>query len=219
MAAEEENIKHESFGQVEFHRTNGTAKFYGSELQQDHYIVMTVSPSEISRSLTDDRYHPDTKKLIQVRMSSSQFAELITALNIGGGVPCTVEVVDGKRMADLPDQESRKEFVHRKFKDRMRQFANTIRARQQQTKELVKKKTLSKEDVRDLTQHLDWLTAEVEQNIPFFAECFQETMDAVVVEAKTEVESALLHKVNMLGLAALHADRQLNANNEKSEQS
>ena len=99
--------------------------------------------------------------------------------------------------------------MHRKFEERMKSFADTIRDRQIKAKELVKKKSLSKEDMRILQIHLDWLTGEIERNIPFFAKCFQETMDEVVYEAKTEVENAIQHKINTLGLSALHEQNEL----------
>lgn len=142
-------------------------------------------------------------------MSSGQFSELITSLNNGSGIPCTLEYIEGKKVEDLPEKESRKEFVHRKFKDRMKIFANQIREQQTKAKEIVKKKTLSKENIHDLNTHLNWLTAEIESNIPFFMECFQETMDEVVFEAKTEVENSIQHKVNTLGLKALYDQNKL----------
>lgn len=206
---ERERIKHESFGQISFSRTNGSNRFYGSELHQDHYIQMTLQESEVDRDLSNEWYFASGKILAKIRMSSGQFAELITSLNQGSGTPCTVEIIDGKRKEPLPNQESRKEFVHRKFEDRMKMFADSIRERQVSAKELVKKKTLSKQDIHDLTHHLEWLTSEVERNIPFFAKCFQETMDEVVFEAKTEVENAIHHKISVLGLNALHEQNNL----------
>jgi hypothetical protein len=209
MLDEEEYHKHPSFGQIRFARVNGgNTKFYGSELPQDHYISMTVKGSEIRRELSKDWYFDGGKTLIEIRMTSNQFAEMITSMN-HSGIPCTVEVVDGKPVDEYPDPESRKEFVHRKFEDRMKDFASTIRQRQVQAKELVKKKTISKQDIHDLTHHIEWLTGEVERNIPFFMKCFQETMDQVVVEAKTEVENAIQHKINTLGLQALHEQNKL----------
>ena len=203
---EKESHKHESFGQISFSRIQCSrpVKFYGSELDQNNYIQMTLQESEIDRSLSRDWYHTCGKILAQVRMSSAQFAEMITSLNNGSGVPCTVEMINGKPIESLPTQESRKEFVHRKFEDRMKEFASSIREKQNKAKEIVKKKTLSKQDIYDLTHHLEWLTTEVENNIPFFSKCFQENMDEVVFEAKTEVENAIQHKISTLGLAELH---------------
>jgi len=201
---ERENHKHESFGQISFSRISGRTNFYGSELEQDHYIDMEVYASEVERDLTQDWYYARGLPLIKVRMSSGQFSELITNLNIGTGTTCTIEMVNEKYVQELPFQESRKEFVHRKFEDRMKEFAIELRKRQKVAKTIIAKKTLSKDDMRTLQQHVDWLTQEVESNIPFFAKCFQETMDEVIQEAKLEVENAIQHKISVLGLTELH---------------
>jgi hypothetical protein len=205
----EEKHSHPSFGQILFSRVSGHANFYGSELEQDHYIQLTVKRSEIIRDLTMDKYYSGLTPVIKLRISSGQFAELITSMNRGEGVCCTIEQVEGKKVAELPTQESRKEFIHRTFQDRMKEFGDKLRDRQSKAAELVKKKTLSKEDQHDLNLHLEWLTQEIESNIPFFAKQFQETVDQVVFEAKTEVENAIQHKVNMLGLEALHEQNKL----------
>lgn len=205
---EKERISHESFGQIYFGRTLGHAKFYGSELEQDHYITMEVRESEVERDLSKEWYY-NRKQILKLRMTSGQFSELITSLNNGSGVPCTLEYILDKKIAPLPEVESRKELVHRKFKDRMKIFADKLIKNQIQAKEIVKKKTLSKENIQDLTNHLNWLTTEIKSNIPFFMECFQETMDEVVFEAKTEVENAIQHKINVLGLKNLHEQNKL----------
>jgi hypothetical protein len=211
---ERERHSHPSFGQIQFSRCNGNnTKFYGSELPQDHYISMELHGSEIERELSKDWYLAK-EQIVRIRLSSSQFAEMLTSMNQGGGVCCTIEHIKGVRIEDLPEQESRKEFVHRKFEDRMKMFANSIRENQKKAKEIVKKKTLSKQDIHDLTHQLEWLTQEVESNIPFFAKCFQETMDEVVYEAKSEVENAIQHKINVLGLSALHEQNKLIENNK-----
>lgn len=215
MEKEERNT-HPSFGQIAFSRVNGTGQtFYGSELPQDHYITMCVKQSEVNRTLSKEWYFAHSLPLIEVRMTSSQFAEAITSMNNGGGVPCTIEMVNQKGVERLPNQESRKEFVHRKFQERMKEFASKIRANQKAAKDIVKKKTLSKQDMYNLTHQLDWLTSEVEKNIPFFMECFQETMDEVVTEAKAEVENAIQHKITTLGLAELQKQNNLLAEGRK----
>ncbi len=214
----EEEYSHPSFGQISFSRTNGNnTKFYGSELPQDHYVTIRVKNSEIQRALTQDRYYGKGVPLIEIRMTSGQFAEMITSMNYGDGVPCTIETLLGKDVPDLPNQESRKEFVHRAFEERMAMFASTIRERQKKAQEIVKKKTFSKQDIHDLTMQLDWLTTEVASNIPFFAKCFQETMDEVVYEAKTEIENAIQHKITTLGLNALHEQNNLLISKENNQ--
>lgn len=220
MKDDEERIKHPSYGQISFSRVTCTPaqQFYGSELPQDHYISMEVKESEINRTLSKDWHFASGLPLIKIRMSSNQFAELLTSLNVGSGVPCTIEMVNKIPVEKYPSPESRKEFVHRKFEDRMKEFADTIRAKQIEAKELVKKKSLSKADMHQLQMHIEWLTREVERNIPFFAKCFQETMDIVVNEAKSEIENAIQHKITTLGLAELHKRQNLLSLEENGEQ-
>lgn len=204
-----ETETHESFAQISFTRTvGGNTNFYGSELPQDHYISLEIHHSEIKRELTQDRYF-NKGQILRLRMSSGQFSELITSMNTGTGIPCTLERLHGKKIEPIPTLESRKDFVHRKFEDRMKEFAVKLKTKQDRVKELSNKKTLSKEDQKELNLTVEWITQEVTSNIPFFAKCFQETMDDVVFEAKLEVENAIQHKISVLGLNALHEENKL----------
>lgn len=206
---ETERHTHESFGQISFTRTvGGNTNFYGSELPQDHYISLEIHHSEIERELTQDRYY-NKGQILRLRMSSGQFSELITSMNSGTGIPCTIERLQGKKIESIPVLESRKDFVHRKFEDRMKEFAVKLKTKQDRVKELSNKKTLSKEDQKELNWTVEWITQEVTSNIPFFAKCFQETMDDVVFEAKLEVENAIQHKISVLGLNALHEENRM----------
>lgn len=205
---EREREAHPSYGLMGFSRINSTGtRFFGSELEQGNYIQMKLYEAEVEHSLTQDYYFPSKyAPIVEVRMSTGQFAEMITSMNTGDGIPCTIETFNRRKVASLPSNENRKEFVHRKFEDRMKAFARTIKETQLKAKDIVKKKTLSKDDVHNLMQHLEWLTAEVTNNIPFFAKCFQETMDEVVYEAKLEVENAIQHKINVMGVAAIQSE-------------
>lgn len=205
---EKENTTHQSFGLARFSRVNGLSNFFGSELEQDNYITFELTEAEVERSLSRERYY-GRNRLVKFRMTSSQFAELITSLNIGSGVPCTIEYLPDNRIDKLPEIESRKSFVHRKFKDRMQEFADRVKNMQQNAITITKKKTLSKADVAILTNHLEYLTTEITNNIPFFIECFQETADKVVEEAKMEIENVIMHKITLAGVESLGLENNL----------
>lgn len=201
MDKETEKIEHPAFGQICFSRvqSNGTA-FYGSQVKQQHYIMMEVRESFLNRTLSRDWYFPD-KTILRLRMTSNQFAEMITSLNHGSGVPCTLEYLKCEKIESFDgEQETKNRATHRQFKERLEQFADTLKGQQTKAKDLVKKKTLSKQDQHDLLHHLEWMTGEIERNMPYFMECFQETMDDVIIEAKTEAENAIQHKLTSLGL-------------------
>jgi len=208
MEREQQN-SHPSFGQISISRIQGNNKFYGSELPQSHYIEINIHQSKTERNLNQDWFYTTGVPKITVRMTSGQFSELITSMNIGSGSCCTIEYLDGKKIDPLPEFNSRKEIHHNEFQKEMKIFAEKINATKIKAKELVKKKTLSKDDIRQLEIALDYMTMEIESNIPFFAKQFQRMTDKVVLEAKQEVENAIQHKINVLGLDALHAQNKL----------
>lgn len=214
MQEKDEITTHPSFGQIEFSRqqSSGNQSFYGSELPQSNYMVMRIYESEMIRTLSSERYH-NKKQLVELKMTSNQFGELITSMNYGSGVPCTLTVLPGVRVEKLPEIETSKSFTHRQFESRMKQFASTLKEKQIRVKELSTKKTLSKANQSELNQLVSWMTMEIADNIPYFAECFQEVTDKVVLEAKSEVENAILHKISTLGLQALHNENKLLTDN------
>jgi uncharacterized protein (DUF342 family) len=201
---------HPSFGQIKFSRTSATdSNFYGSDLTQGNYITMEVHQSEIYREITCDRYFETGIPLIKVRLTSGQFAELITSMNMGSGIPCTIERLMGKKVEELPNIQSKKENVHGKFEEKMIAFQKTIESNQKRIAELTSKPTLTKNDRAEINEMTRLINQELLQNIPYYTRCFQETMDKTVFEAKLEVENAILHKVNALGLSELHKQQGL----------
>lgn len=211
MKEQENTICHESFGQISFSRVSSTGdRFYGSELMQHNYISMELKGSEMTRKLNTDWFSAAGKPLIvRLRMTSGQFAEMITGMNRGDGVPCTIEYANFKKMEPIPDVDNRKELIHKEFENRAKEFAETLVGTKNKAKEIVKKKTLTKNDVEELSRSLDWIITEIASNMPYIAKCFQETMDNIVHDAKNEVENAIQHKINVLGLAALHEQNKL----------
>ena len=136
-------------------------------------------------------------------MSPNQFSELMTNLNTSPGVPVTIEEVCGERIEQCSDMESKKDYTHRMFRQRMANWIADINKRSKEAERIINKKTLSKEDQRELKLFYDSIIVEVKRNIPFFAQCFQEVMDKVVLDAKTEIDNALLHAVVSAGIRVL----------------
>jgi len=55
-------------------------------------------------------------------LSAAQFAELLTTMNVGSGVPCT-RYIEGKRIQDPPDMKLEVEKVQDSFKQDMKDLA------------------------------------------------------------------------------------------------
>ena len=91
----ENKDKHESYGMLQFSRVSGGAKaLFGSSIQHKDTIVMRLKEGEVSRELNSDYFFGENE-IVECEMSYSQFAEAITSMNMGTGVPVTIRYIQG----------------------------------------------------------------------------------------------------------------------------
>jgi hypothetical protein len=142
----------------------------------------------------------DREQLIEIEMSQSQFAEAITTLNVGCGVPVTLRRVAGKQIAD-PPQVDFKERAKNELKEEMGTLAKRIEELSKDAKEILERKgtPIKAEERKKILDDLYALVTEVRSNIPFAHECFQEAVDETVVQAKAEVDACLTTMREKLG--------------------
>ncbi len=202
-------IEHPSQGSVTFSRIqcSGQVTLYGSSLRLNHYIKMEVHESKHKRDLSTDLYHPG-KLILSVAMSPTQFAELITSLNYGSGIPCTIEWRDGKVVPKGKFVNKVHEFED-EFSDDMRKLVDKVDAMVDKVADALTRGRTTKKEAEKVLNMIGMLIQDIRSNIPFTYKCFNEQMDKSVQEAKSEIEAYVIHKVNTLGLEALKTDLQV----------
>lgn len=208
MYDKKKSEKHESYGMISFNRSYGGERYlFGSSIPHSNVITLTIREGELNRDLNRDWYFGG-RRLIEIAMSESQFAELITSFGHGDGVPCTLKEVMGERKEDCP------------FENKRMQFENEVREKIEEvhkdTEKLLKevaylfneKKTLNKADKEKVTDLLNKINREIKSNTPFIMSQFNEQMDKTVKEAKGEVEAFTQNKMHSLALEALKQDNE-----------
>ena len=113
-----ETYRHPAFGMVSFRRiTGGDNVLFGSSIKHNDRIQLTIKHGEQDRTLHEDGYY-GRKRIVEVEMSYSQFAECIGAMNVGDGVPGTIQYTekDG-RMPALEENNSKREQFRNEFSD------------------------------------------------------------------------------------------------------
>ena len=204
----ENKDKHESYGMIGFSRSYGGERYlFGSSILHNNVITLTIREGEVDRSLNRDWYH-GRRRLIEVAMSESQFAELITSFGHGDGVPCTLIEVMGERKEECPFENKRIQFEN-EVKEHIEEIHSD-------TEKLIKevaclfneKKTFNKADKEKVTDLLNKINREIKSNTPFIMSQFNEQMDKTVKEAKGEVEAFTQNKMHSLALEALKQDNE-----------
>ena len=200
--ADEMKESHDSYGLIGFYRTSGDpGPLFGSSIQHSNYITLRISRASRRRDLSNHWYH-GRERLIELAMSATQFADLITTMGHGDGHPCTLRRVGREQMPPCPEYRPREQFED-EFKahcrDAMDKSADLVAA----ARAILAKPTILKSDRAELLGKLQQLEQQVRSNLPFVHGQFNEAMDKTVTEAKGEVEAFVATKIASLGIDAL----------------
>ena len=200
---------HPSYGMLSFSRCyGGETALFGSSILHSNTIRLTLREGEVDRHLNRDWYH-GRKRLFEVEMSYSQFAELISSMNSGDGVPVTLKEVMGESRGKCPFENKRMEFVN-DFTNKIKEVQTVCDDLINNTKKLFDtKKPLNKSEKENILAQLETIKREVNSNIPFIADSFNEQMDKTVMEAKGEVESFVQNKITNIANEAISKNPEL----------
>lgn len=209
--------EHESYAMLGLTRStsNRGKNLFGSSIQHSNVITLRIKPARVDRHLNRDWFHATRISYIEVDMSYSQFAEAITSMNVGDGVPVTLTYLNGKQIEDCPHIEKRQEFEE-EFKNEMIKIGQSLRKLTEQTEAILnEKKPPTKADKEAILNGIKSLRQEIESNVPFIQSSFNEQMDKTVLEAKGEVEGFVMHKVISAGLEGLQKELKMIGNEDE----
>jgi hypothetical protein len=199
--------KHESYGALEISRCQRpSTALFGSSILHDNTIRIRISAAELRREYNTDRMYVSSSRkdtYAEAEMSYNQFAEAVTSLNLGGGIPVTVRFAGGRAMEPCPFVGKDEQF-RAEFKARLEELAATVNGAVSRAEELFDiKKPLNKAEKEEILSLLHSLSTEVNSNIPFVRDCFAEQMDKTVTEAKSEIEGFFQSRMNAAANAAI----------------
>lgn len=207
---------HPSYGTLAFRRrTGGATALFGSSIEHRDTIAMTLYHADVTRGLHEDHFYGN-KEIVEVEMSYSQFAEAITSMNMGCGVPVTIRFTE--KDGNIPPcnfVSKREQFVD-EFKEKRKKATDESQQIIKEVENLFEqKKTLTKADKEAIIKKLSKLSMDIGCNMDFIADQFNEQMDKTIMEAKGEIEAFCQNKINSIANAALveHKDDLLKIEN------
>ena len=212
--------EHESFAMLGISRTtcNKGINLFGSSIKHNNTISLRIKPARVDRHLNRDWYHAKSLPYIEVEMSYSQFAEAITSLNCGDGIPVTLRQLNGRQIEECPQFDKRQEFEV-EFEKEMLGISKSLRRLTENAEALLdSKKAPTKAEKETILNGIKSLRQEIENNIPFMQKSFNEQMDKTVLEAKGEVEGFVMHKIISAGLEGLQNELKMLGNSEDNKQ-
>lgn len=195
--------EHESYATISISRAaHGNARpLFGSNLKHGNSIYLRLNHAKKERQLSSDWIF-STKCIAEVEMSYSQFAELITSLNQGEGVPCTLRYLNGKSIEPPPAVDGT-QIRKQEFAKDQQEIKNKAADALKKAKDLLDKKSVTMADRKEIVSMLESLCQELGPNTDFKLKCFDEYAAKTLTEAKSEVEAFVQNKLIAIGNQAL----------------
>lgn len=200
----EDKDKHDSYGMLQFSRSSGGAtSLFGSSIQHRDTITMYLREGEVSRELNRDFYFGGNR-IVECEMSYSQFAEAITSMNMGTGVPVTIRYIQGKgQIEECPFVDKKKQYEE-EFRDNLEKTNEKANDLLESVRQMFEeKKSFTKKDREEILEKIHHLSMEMNGNREFIYKQFNEQMDKTTLEAKGEIEAFMQNKINSVASAAL----------------
>lgn len=204
----EKAVQHTSFGMVSISRVNGgDGRFFGTDMQPNVFIQVDVSQNAVMEydEIMGCKARASGKRrdeVVSFRMTSTQFAELITTLNLGMGVPCTIERVGGTDIPQYEDSlQSSINYEAEKLERMLKSYRTEFVKAYKEIEALMT--SLPKSKKTEINHILERLSTRVCLNTPFHLRCFEEAVEKTVSNAKTEIANALSVGSNIVRLEAM----------------
>lgn len=200
----EQRWRHPAYALIGASRVSGTGRegrgavLFGSDFEHRDYITLHISRAQLDRGLAQDWYH-GLSEIIEVAMSEAQWATFVSTLNMGQGVPCTLQHVNHARVPQIPQPPARRQ----QFKQEMADYLKEAEAALKHLRGCIEKKAGKKEMQGAIWRMENALTP----NLGFLADQFGEHVENVTEAAKIEVSAYITGVVQRAGIKSLGGEK------------
>lgn len=208
---------HKSFAMIGAQRVYGHVDdLYGSDLDHNGFIRITLKESYKTRTLNHDHYFGG-KTLFEIDMTPSQFAEFITSLNIGDGIPCTLRRTETSPYIEGKKHVNKEVVWENDITDHIEEIMDSMNSLKEYYKIVQSKSNLTKKDKESLSSIICRLENNLTCNMEFVKNSMKKEMEQIVSKGRMELESCyqMLYDDNVKQLT--DNLKEVNFTNEKKE--
>ncbi len=195
---------HPTYGMIKVSRITGdfSGTLFGTEVDHSSAMEITIGKCELTQTLGRNWYYMQDK-LTQVRLSATQYADMISNPNTEG-VPCTITYAKGEGRFKYAPHATQVEYAL----ERVTELADgmmdkTSQAQKQAVDILSQKGTLKKADKEQLIKLINGMTRELHDGLPFYTSQIKKHGERMVMEAKTDAEAMVQTVQTKLGSVLL----------------
>jgi len=210
-----EIFEHPSFGIVGFSRIDGHTRLFSSDLLHGNFIQLEIKTAKLHRHLCQDQIY-SKNKIIEVWLSEAQFVSLISTMNVGDGVPCTIkwEPTNGE-VDEPPIKESESETSRHEFKEWFSGIEKELREAASQMQMILDSgKAPTKMQTKELIRLTVNIAKVFKNNAVFANDQFSRAVEKTVSHAKAEIEAFVNNYAHRTGIEQLKSNPVKQLSNE-----
>ena len=200
----EKEEKHASWGMVGFYRTQCSGRqCFGSDVTNSNTIRLTVKHAEKHRELGRDWCRGDDT-ICEIELTAMQFAELLTNMNCGDGVPCTITYTNNEGHIKYKPEKSKIDLIREERDEKIDGAFSALKEVEEEIACLINNKKIAKSVGSELSHKLSVALSNLEgYGYNFYKKQATEEIDKMVVEAKSQISEYIAAKVYSVGLETL----------------
>jgi len=191
---DQDKREHPSYGTATLCRTHGQfTDLFQSGLQTNQAVTLRICNASVINSggidHGGDHVHSG-RTIAEVQFSPLQFAEFITSIGVGEGIPCTVRYAHGENTEAPPKEDAKAKRAALSFKDKCSDLSTFAHEAEFLIDEILAKGGKMKAADRDqLKTIFKKLTGVATDTGPFLMKQAEEHLRRMTQEAKAEISS------------------------------
>lgn len=178
---------HPSFGMISFSRISGSSgPMFGSQIEVGSFIRLAITEADETWHL-HQKWRHGGKRIIELDLTNAQFAEAITTMNRGEGIPSTLRFVKGDgHIPGFIGEPTLHEQIQADVKEAGASIVERADKLAADMAKLLAESGLSKAKQAALQASLAMLRQDLTANMPFIIDQHAEAVEKITADAKTE---------------------------------
>lgn len=200
--SKETTVNHPAFGQISVSRRQcggSGVNLYDSDFGHNSFVTIEVKHSELHRDLSRDWHFP-REEIVQLNLSESQWATLVSSFNSGSGVPCTLTWKAGEGYLPGIPSFDRKEVFKQEMSDASQEAIEGIK----KLIAAVGETGLSKKKQEELLSGANKALRALTSSMPFVHDQFNEHVENTVERGMQEIHGYLNAAITRAGINAIN---------------
>jgi hypothetical protein len=192
-----------SWGMIGASRCQGGAELFQCDVQPNNFIKVTIKTAEKARDLHRDWVH-GKDNVCEVWLSPTQWAEFLTTMNCGDGVPCTLRFTQKEGFITHTSEDNRLDLIVQERNETIDNTLNEMQVLVDSIKELTQNKKISKTIGENLCYKLQLCLSNLSgSNAEYLRKCIKEEVQDITQQAKANIQAFVEHKIYTTGLQEL----------------